>query len=51
MVDAMFGACFTENDAVLDIKVQHFEDLHGVFAYHTLLCNGVITVVHSASGE
>jgi hypothetical protein len=43
-VNAMFGASFTKNDAILNLGVQHFEDLHSMFAHDALLCDGAITL-------
>lgn len=41
-VNAVFGARFVVDDTVLDMMVEHFEDLYYVFAYHAFSCNRAI---------
>ena len=32
------------NDTILDVKVEHLENLHGILAYHTFPCDWTITL-------
>ena len=35
-VDAMFGACLTDENSILNIRMQQFKNFRGTLAYHIL---------------
>jgi hypothetical protein len=42
--DIVHGTSFPYNDTILYVRVEHFENLHGMFAYHTLPCDWAVTL-------